>query len=284
MKKRVISLLLALCMVLAMFPVTAFAAEIVNSGTCGDNLTWTRDDEGTLVITGTGAMANYSDSETPWSSCGGNIKAVVIHNGVTSIGSSAFYGCSSLTSVTIPDSVTSIEGYTFYSCSSLTDITLSESLDYIAPYAFSYCSSLNTIIMRGDMPYIDSWAFDGVTSDVYYPADNATYTDDKMGNFGGTLNWIPSIPSVTSQPKNATADENANARFAVTASGLNLTYQWQYQAVGSTTWTNTTLTGAKTATLSVPATAGRNGCKYRCVVTDASGNVVNSTAATLTVK
>ena len=50
---------------------------------------------------------------------------VTIPDGVTSIGGSAFLGCSSLTSITIPDSVTSIESYAFSSCSNLTSITLS---------------------------------------------------------------------------------------------------------------------------------------------------------------
>ena len=92
------------------------------SGTCGNNLTWTLD-KGTLTISGTGVMTDYEwsygSSSAPWSSYSSDITSVVISDGVTSIGSDAFSGCSSLTSITIPNSVTSIRGYAFYSCSSL---------------------------------------------------------------------------------------------------------------------------------------------------------------------
>ena len=52
-----------------------------------------------------------------------SLSSVTIGNGVTSIGHEAFYGCTSLTSVTIPDSVTSIGWYAFYNCTSLTSVT-----------------------------------------------------------------------------------------------------------------------------------------------------------------
>ncbi len=87
----------------------------IDSGTCGDNLTWTLDSEGVLVISGTGDMEDYYSSSELWVS----IKSVVIEDGVTSIGHAAFLFYSSLTSVTIPDSVTSIGEYAFYNCSSL---------------------------------------------------------------------------------------------------------------------------------------------------------------------
>ena len=76
-------------------------------------------------------------------------KNSVIPSSVTSIGDSAFSGCSSLTSVTIPDSVTSIGMWAFFDCSSLTSITIPASVKSIGFSAFNGCSSLKTIYYQG---------------------------------------------------------------------------------------------------------------------------------------
>ena len=112
--KKLMSFVLCICMligVLATMPINVSAAT---SGTCGDNLTWTLDDNGTLTISGTGNMSNYFSS-APWGSATRSIKTVIIQNGVTSICSYAFELCSSLTNINIPNSVTSIDRDAFYS-------------------------------------------------------------------------------------------------------------------------------------------------------------------------
>ena len=73
------------------------------------------------------------------------IKTTKIPNSVTSIGSYAFYRCSSLTSIEIPNSVTSIGSYAFYSCSSLTNIVIPDSVTSIGSKAFANCYSLTSI-------------------------------------------------------------------------------------------------------------------------------------------
>ena len=57
MKKRCISWLMVLCMVVSLLPSTVWAAETVGSGACGENLSWELDSEGTLTIRGSGKMA-----------------------------------------------------------------------------------------------------------------------------------------------------------------------------------------------------------------------------------
>ena len=98
---------------------TCLLARADASGTCGANLTWVYTTaDNTLTITGTGDMSNYNYTYTnaPWKSYNSSIKNVIIDDGVTSIGGSAFSGCSGLTSVTIPDAVTSIGDNAFKDC------------------------------------------------------------------------------------------------------------------------------------------------------------------------
>ena len=70
---------------------------------------------------------------------------LVIPEGVTSIGNSAFYNCGSLTSVNIPDSVTSIGYETFYNCSSITSINIPNSVTSIGYSAFYNCTNLSSV-------------------------------------------------------------------------------------------------------------------------------------------
>ncbi len=78
---------------------------------------------------------------------------------VTSIGSSAFQDCTSLTSITIPDSVTSIGNSAFYGCTSLTSINIPNGIKNIGGWAFSYCSSLTSITIPDGVSYINSNTF-----------------------------------------------------------------------------------------------------------------------------
>ena len=121
----------------------------LDSGTCGIGLKWTFY-TGNLVISGTGAMENYSDSNpAPWSNYTSDIKTVEIGSGVTSIGTYAFNGCSALADVTISGSVTSIDDYAFGGCSKLETVTIGKSVTDIGQQIFENCSSLKYIYYSG---------------------------------------------------------------------------------------------------------------------------------------
>ncbi|MGN0006248.1 MAG: leucine-rich repeat domain-containing protein [Candidatus Gastranaerophilaceae bacterium] len=164
--KKLISIILALAMVLTLIPfgsMTLFA-EDETTGTCGSSVTWTLNSEGTLTISGTGAMYNYySDNRSPFYN-NSNIRTVIIENGVTSIGGRAFESCSSLTSVTIPDSVTSIGKNAFFSCSGLTNISIPNSVTSIDNYAFYNCSALASVTIPDGVTKIGTYVFYYCTS------------------------------------------------------------------------------------------------------------------------
>ena len=98
--------------------------------------------------------------------CSG-LTSVTIPNSVTSIGNSAFAGCSGLTSITIPNSITSIGDYAFQECSGLTSVTIPNSVTSINDYAFSGCSGLTSVTIPSSMTSIGYGAFydcSGLTS------------------------------------------------------------------------------------------------------------------------
>ncbi len=146
--------------------VDAYNNNIKTSGAFGDTLTWNYNLEAkTLTISGDGEMTDYSaKAPAPWSEFAFEIETVIINDGVTIIGDSAFSDCSSLTSVTIPDGVTSIGDSTFSGCSALTSITIPESVTIIEPNAFENCSSLNSITIPQNVKSIYPYAFSGCSS------------------------------------------------------------------------------------------------------------------------
>ena len=181
LKKRLLSILLTAVLLLSAVPLglvvdTAYAA----SGSCGDKLTWSLSDDGTLTISGKGAMDNYKFdgydylansyyyTDAPWDAYRYHIKSVVIKDGVTSIGDRAFYGCVNLSSVTIPSSVTSIGEYAFYDCR-LASVTIPSSVTSIGSNAFEECEYLTSVTIPygvaeiGERTFYNCQALTGVT-------------------------------------------------------------------------------------------------------------------------
>ena len=144
MKKRILSAVLALCLVLPLLPVNARAAT---SGSCVDGLTYVFDVVSeTLKISGKGAMTDFSSSTAaPWRSERNDIKRVEISSGVTSIGSYAFTDCVNLTSITLPNSITAIGGSAFMGCTSLISIRLPDSITWMGTGIFNRCSNLTSV-------------------------------------------------------------------------------------------------------------------------------------------
>ena len=104
---------------------------------------------------------------------------------------------------------------------------------------------------------------------------------------GNTLNsnvaTLKVASQITSQPANKTTTANSKVTFTVAATGPGLKYQWQYKGPNSSIWKTSGAVGATTATVTVTARPELNGYHYRCVITDANGNTLNSNVAMLKV-
>ncbi|MCD8004011.1 MAG: leucine-rich repeat domain-containing protein, partial [Clostridia bacterium] len=190
---------------------------VIESGRCGEDLTWTFTSDGTLTISGTGEMYDYDSVSAPWYEYSDSITSVVIESGVESIGACAFSACESVTSITIPGSVTSIGGY-----------------------AFGYCTSLTEITFEGDAPSFGDDVFCGVTATAYYPADNDTWTEDVMQDYGGTITW---------EAYGETDDSDDTSSYVDTSNGTALTTD-DYAAYiddGNGAWTDDETDGDATA-------------------------------------
>ena len=125
-----------------------------------DNLTWKLYEDGTLNISGTGAMKNYiyGNNKSP-ARLNLSVTSIVIEEGVTSIGDYAFENCDNLTSITIPGNVESIGEGAFYSCNNLTDVTLQDGVKSIGDSAFIWCNNLTNIVLPNSVTSIGNYAF-----------------------------------------------------------------------------------------------------------------------------
>ena len=91
------------------------------------------------------------------------------------------------------------------------------------------------------------------------------------------------VLSFTQNPADVRTAEGAKVTFTVATNEAPVSYQWQYSRNNGQTWTNTTMTGYNTDTLTVDAIASRNGYLYRCVVTGAKSSEVASKSAVLNI-
>ena len=123
------------------------------------NITWEIKDD-TLFITGTGAMPDFDEVNgdcAEW--IDKDFSTVIIEDGITHIGRSAFYDCRSLESITIPDSVKSIGTSAFENCKNLKSVVLPDSVKYIKGFCFTNCINLKDIVIPNGVKDIGDCAF-----------------------------------------------------------------------------------------------------------------------------
>jgi hypothetical protein len=181
-------------------------AEIIKTGSCGDNATFNLYDDGLLEILGTGAMeyhASYMDFPwweyhgsisritfaegiteiSGWAFCYCNVKSILLSNTITTIKDSAFGGCTNLTRIDIPDSVTKIGSGVFNNCTSLEQVTIGVGLAKI--YAcFLNCFKLKKVTMKGQPPTMVANMFDD-----YTPIERINVPLEYLTAYKEATNW-----------------------------------------------------------------------------------------------
>ena len=176
MKKRILSLLLVLMLVMTLVPVSALAAnDVVTYKVTGGYLHFDRS---------TGAIVDCDTTV---------FKAVIPSeiNGisVTKIGDEAFRWCSELTSLTIPDSVTSIGDTAFWGCTSLKTLNVPSNVREIDNSAFSGCTALTSVSIPLRLETVGNAAFRYCDSlaDVYYYGDSAQWGKMSIAQYNEPL-------------------------------------------------------------------------------------------------
>ncbi len=171
MKKRILSLLTLVCLLIGVIPlgVSASAASI-------SDLTYTITD-GEVTITN--CLESASGELI--------IPAEIEGYPVTTIGFEAFKGCADLTSVIIPEGVTSIAFYAFYHCYNLKSIVIPESVKYINNWAFQGCDALESVKIPNGVTYIGEGVFCGCDSlkNITIPKNVTNIDGDAFFGCGG---------------------------------------------------------------------------------------------------
>ena len=197
MKKRIMSLVLILCAALSLLPGTALAAAA--SGKCGGSASWSLDINGTLTITGSGAMYDYNtygSARAPWYGLRRDITGVRIGDGITSTGNFAFYECENMTTAHIGGNVAVLSKGTFEDCENLSEVTIPVSVRTIEYEAFEDCDHLRSIQYAGTEAQWNSISIHSSNYSALYAsgcriscggsADTPTLSS---GQCGGGVDW-----------------------------------------------------------------------------------------------
>lgn len=194
--QRLPALLLALVLCLSLLPAAALADD-------GD---FTIENGVLIKYNGPGGAVVIPDGVTVIGESAflsrTDITSVTIPDGVTEIGRSAFNYCRDMTNVTIPDSVTEIGWRAFYNCQNLVEVTIPRGVTRIGDEIFDYCTRLKSVTIPHGVTEIGSWAFGHTASltSVTIP-DSVTKIKDSFWGSGLTEITIPG--SIRTIPTNA---------------------------------------------------------------------------------
>lgn len=150
-------------------------ADVIK-GEAADGLLWSYNtDTKTLSFAGKGAVPSNSQGMAPWSAYSEQAVAIVLSEGITSVGEYAFNEFKAVTSVSLPESLRSIEQYAFQNCKSLHELKLGKNVSVIGQWAFAGCFSLTSLVIPNSVTEIRYRAFDFVPNVEYLNGRTSTY-------------------------------------------------------------------------------------------------------------
>ncbi|MGN1411431.1 MAG: leucine-rich repeat domain-containing protein [Oscillospiraceae bacterium] len=195
-------------------PIVA-SAEVISTGSCGDDATYTITDDGVLTISGTGEISPLISSIGDINIIH-SVTSVIIEDGITSIGYHAFDTAVNFSNITIPESVTSIGDEAFSNCHSLTEITIPESVTSIGKATFVGCTSLTKITIPKNVTSIGDLAFSRCENLTIY---------GESGSYAETYANENSIPfaSISDTPIETTIDTTSITQTITTATTTPMT-------------------------------------------------------------
>ena len=181
--KKLITMMLALCLVLSMVPM-GFATETATETTapvettepivrepdqCGEDLRW-KYENGTLTISGSGTMDDYTDSAAPWKEYKDEIEKLVL-SGVTYIGAEAFRDFDKLKEIEFGYHIKEFGYRAFYGCDGLETLELPMSFKVFGEESLRGCKNLKEIHCDGGFPSFRLNCLWESYVTIYFPAD-----------------------------------------------------------------------------------------------------------------
>ena len=193
---KVVSRLIATIMILATSGISSFAEDGYSY------------DDGTQTLTVSKNFEYSSNQDYPWYGCRSSVKSVVIEDGVTSIGNSAFEECRNLTSVVIPKNVKSIGNSAFAECINLSSVVILKNVKSIGNSAFINCYALASVTLPDGLESIGNSAFYNCRSlsSVVIPKNVKSIGDLAFYNCWQNLSSITLPESLTSIGNSAFAE------------------------------------------------------------------------------
>lgn len=252
MMQRIIVIILAVVMLLSVIAPVVMAtdtettaateAKVRGEFECGDDLTWSYKD-GTLTITGTGAMDDYED-EAPWAAYKKEITKVVF-DGVTYVGKKAFNDYDAITEIDFGTALKELGVQAFRSCEGLTEVHFPKTFKIFGEESLNSCTNLKEIHCDGVFPSFKQNCLWGVYANIYYSADapwSVSLIEQLEEAFHGRIQFLASDGTDHYTPTEATEEVTEATTEATTEPVVETTVETTEAATEATTEATTEMT------------------------------------------